>query len=175
MPTYFYLSGYHVSFQKVREAMKKLEIPDKGVIDEILAYPISDWLAKNKKKRPLPVALRYPTDETSEKVNGIFFITHFLLCDSKSQNPNVEIDGGYHTLGVKNWMIEKAGLKAEDLTWVSLWDDNGLTDEGFIPRENNRKRPDIELTPGEVAEFRASGKPLREIFDFIDVKRGLKN
>ena len=72
-------------------------------------------------------------------------------------------------------MIEKGSLKDEDLSWVSLWDDNGLTDEGFIPRENNRKRPDIELTPEEVAEFRASGKPLREIFDFIDAKRGLKN
>ena len=138
MPTYFYLSGYHVSFQKVREAMKKLEIPDKGVIDEILAYPISDWLAKNKKSRPLPVALHYSTDETSGKVNGIFFITCFLVFDSRSQNPHVEVDGGKYTLGVKNWMIEEGGLKAEDLSWVSLWDDNGLTDLGFVPFENDR-------------------------------------
>ena len=72
-------------------------------------------------------------------------------------------------------MIEEGGLKAEDLSWVSLWDDNGLTDDGFVPFENDREGLDSELTLEEVAEFRATGKPLREIFDFIDAKRGLKS
>ena len=118
MSFYVYISGYHVPFKKVREAMSKLKIPDKDVEDMDLEYPISDWLAKSNKRYPLPVAFDHPND--TAKANGILFITRIALCKSKSDPPNSDPDTGKHSPVVKSWMINEGGLKDEDLTWVTL-------------------------------------------------------
>ena len=74
MSFYVYISGYHVPFKKVREAMSKLKIPDKDVEDMGLEYPISDWLAKNNKRYPLPVPFDHLNDKA--KANGMRLLTH---------------------------------------------------------------------------------------------------
>ena len=169
MSSHVHISGYHVPFKKVREAMSKLKIPDKDVEDMELEYPISDWLAKNNKRYPLPVAFDHPND--TAKANGILFITRITLCKSKSNPPDSNADAGKYSPVVKSWMINEGGLKDEDLAWVALWDDDGLTDDGFIPRENSRQGPIFRPTPEEVAAFYKSGKHPREIISFIKERR----
>ena len=169
MPSYVYISGYHVPFKKVHEAMSKLKIPDKDVEDMELEYPISNWLTKNNKRYPLPVAFDHPDDIA--EANGTPFITRIILCKSKSNPPNSNPDTGKHSPVVKSWMADEGGLKDEDLTWVSLWNDDGLTDDGFISRVSSRQGPVFQPTPEEVAAFRKSGKHPKEIIDFIKERR----
>jgi len=43
------IAGYILSYSDAHAMMDRLEIPDRGVEDIRLKYPINDWLAKTKR------------------------------------------------------------------------------------------------------------------------------
>ena len=73
--------------------MSKLKIPDKDVEDMELEYPISDWLAKNNERYPLPVAFDHPSNKPWGPI-GIPLITRITLCKSKIETPSAGVGTG---------------------------------------------------------------------------------
>ena len=70
-------AGYLIGYQDVRAIMDKLEIPDKGVEDFMLKYPINDWLAKTKRRGIMCVTVGNPRAGFHE--DGVLLVTHIRV------------------------------------------------------------------------------------------------
>ena len=111
-------AGYLIGYQDVRAIMAKLEIPDKGVEDVILKYPIDDWLAKKKRRRILCVTVGNPC--TGFIDDSLLLVTHIrVVRQSQNAEPLVEEERDRY---VKKWLVQEAGASEDSLWWMSFPD-----------------------------------------------------
>ena len=155
-------AGYLVGFRDVRAIMDKLEIPDKGVDDAMLTYPINDWLAKTKRHKVICVTVGDPIIGLSEE--GILLVTHIRVV-RKSQNAGLLVEGDRDRY-VRKWLVEEGGATEESLRWMSFPDsaEVNLFAGDRRPRRNNFSGPCVfyNLTPDQALRQVKSHKTQRE-------------
>ena len=132
--------------------MAKLKIPDKGVDDITLKYPINDWLAKKKRRRILCVTVGNPWTGFLE--DGLLLITHIrVVRQSQNAEPLVERDRDRY---VKKWLVHEGGASEDSLRWMSFPDVEKVHLFAGIyyryPRRNNVSGPCklYRLTPAQA-------------------------
>ncbi len=135
-----HLGGYYMDFATTRALMKYYEIPDKGVEDERLDYPLNDWLAKNGKREVLAGTMMHPS-KGSKIEDGMLLITQQVWFKSltrktaMSRPPLRERDVD---VAAKQWLIN-GGAGENEIEWLSVWDTFGLTQISRYAYKNNVK------------------------------------
>ncbi|KAF9018138.1 hypothetical protein BDZ89DRAFT_1074168 [Hymenopellis radicata] len=178
-----HLGGYYMDFTTTRALMEFYDIPDKGVENDRLDYPLNDWLAKNNKVEVLAGTIMHPS-KGSEVEDGVLLITQQVWYKSISRPramslaplPERDVD-----VRVKQWLIS-GGATEDKLEWLSIWDTFGLTVYGIRPFRNNEKgrRPinvDMTIIPKDTyLAWVAEGMPDErtyfgdEVYDMMTAK-----
>jgi len=153
------IAGYVLSYSDARAMMDRLQIPDKGVEDLRLEYPINDWLAKTNRCEIVCLSDGHMLNPGYKAAKGVFLITHSKSVrrpQSQDGETLVERDKDRYA---KKWLMEDGGAREDSLRWVSFPDASklGLWNGGTRPRQNNVRGPSFE--------YRATHKQLMKALD----------
>ena len=158
-------AGYLLSYSDARAVTDRLGIPDKGVNDTLIAFPINDWLARTK-RRHIVCNVIGNTFPDCQEAKGVLLITHIKAV---RQGPSQDVDllgERAKDEGAKQWLIKEGEVKEDSLRWMPFRDADklGLLSQGTRPRRSNVKGSWVfyKLTPEQSARWRASGKTLRD-------------
>jgi hypothetical protein len=159
------VAGYFLSYADTHAVMDKLGIPDKGVDDMMLKFPINDWLAKAKRFHVVCNTIGDIYSRYKDAV-GVLLITHIkAVRQGPSQNIDLLSERG-RDKNVKQWLIQEGGAKEDRLRWMSFRDGGelDLLSCGTRPKRNNfgGRRPTYRLTPEQDMRWRESGKTIQE-------------
>ena len=132
-------AGYLLSYSDARAMMDRLQIPDKGVKDTRLKFPINDWLAKTKRYNIVCMSDGHTHKPGYDHAKGVFLITHMKTVPqgtSQDGETLVERDKDRY---VKKWLMEEGGAKEDSLRWISFADgvELGLLYNGTRPERND--------------------------------------
>lgn len=159
------VAGYFVNYFDSRAIMDQLQIPDKGVDEIMLKFPINDWLAKTKRHNIVCTTVGHVYSGYKE-AEGAFLITQIKISRGRqSQNiePLYERDQDKY---VKRWLVEEGGAKEEGLQWMSFPDGDKLylLVDGIRPERNDFKGPwfHYQFTNDQNRRLTSSGKGMGE-------------
>ncbi|KAF9018136.1 hypothetical protein BDZ89DRAFT_1074166 [Hymenopellis radicata] len=161
-----HLGGYYLDFDTTRALMEFYNIPDKGVENDRLDYPLNDWLAKNEKYEVLAGTIMHPS-KGSDVEDGMLLITQQAWYKSISRPramslaplPERNVD-----VRVKRWLVG-GGATEDNIEWLSVWDTFGLTVYGTRPFKNNvhgRRPINLDMKTIPLATYQAwvaEGRP----------------
>jgi len=162
------IAGYLVSYSDARAIMGKLQIPDKGVDNIRLQFPLNDWLAKTKRYNIVCTTVGdvYSCYMDAE---GVFLMTHIKNVrrrESQDGETLVERDKDRY---VKAWLVEEGGVNGDNLQWMSFPDGDELNflPFGARPTRNMICGPWVhyELTPAQGERAVRSKMPVSEWID----------
>jgi len=128
------VAGYFFSYSDARAIMDKLQIPDKGVDDIRLNFPINDWLAKTKRYNVFCTTVGHVYSGYKD-AEGVLIITHIKNHHHpQTVEPLVERDRDMYA---KKLLTEEGGAKEDSLQWMSFPDADrlGLLAGEARPRE----------------------------------------
>ena len=159
------VAGYFISYSDTRAIMDNLQIPDKGVEDLMLKFPINDWLAKTKRFNIVCTTVGHVYSGYKD-AEGVFLITHIkTIRRGRSQNTETLVERDKDKY-VKKWLVEEGEAKEDSLQWMSFPDGDKLflLSDGTRPERNNFKGPwfHYQLTNDQGMRMMQSGKKASE-------------
>ncbi|KAJ7196304.1 hypothetical protein GGX14DRAFT_575116 [Mycena pura] len=140
---FVFVAGYYITLATARRVMTKLEIEDAP--NSHLEYPINDWLAKHLKDElrganVLAGRIAHPRREQAQE-EGILLMTRFIKTLRDEPSIRDVKEDPLKDQPVREWLVGKAGVQDDELEWLGLWDDFGLTDGGVAPTRNRIRGP----------------------------------
>jgi len=160
----FQIAGYLLSYSDARAMMDRLQIPDKGVEDIRLKYPINDWLAKTKRYNIVCMTDGHMFNPGYKDAKGVLLITRIKglrRCRSEDVETLVERVEDKH---VKRWLVEEGGAKDDSLRWISFPDGEKLGLWSGRPEENNVQGPlfHYRATHKQLMKAQRAGQTVRQ-------------
>jgi len=159
------VAGYLLSYVDSRAIMDRLGVPDKGVDDIALDWPINDWLAKTNRLNVVCQTIGHVYSDCKD-AEGVLLITNFK---EVREDPSHDVDllsERDKDKNVKRWLMEGGEPKEDSFRWMSFRDGEGLglLSQGTRPQRNTLKGPwyDCKLTREQEERWLAYGKRLDE-------------
>jgi len=159
------IAGYLVSYSDARAIMGKLQIPDRGVDNVMLEFPLNDWLAKTKRYNIVCTTVGH-VYSCYRDAEGVFLMTHIKNVrrrESQDGETLVERDKDKY---VKTWLVEEGGANGDNLQWMSFPDGDklDLLPSGARPTRNGVSGPLVhyELTRDQSKRAVRSKMPVHE-------------